>query len=233
MIELPSCTFILAQKIKNVKFKINEVIKMRVKGFSSPDMGENCYIVTGENKEAVVIDPGNTAVKVINYIKAEGLAVKAILQTHAHFDHMCAAQEIQAATGADIYITKAEAEVAANPDYNLSSIFGYAEAYHYDKELLSGDVIEFGDTSCRVILTPGHTGGGCCFYFEAEGALFSGDTLFMGSVGRTDFPTGDEETLRKSIIEKLYTLPDETKVFCGHGPSTTIGFEKQHNEYVF
>lgn len=206
---------------------------MRVKGFSSPDMGENCYIVTGENKEAVVIDPGNTAIKIINYIKAEGLTVKAVLQTHAHFDHMCAAEEIKAATGADIYINRAEGEIASNPDYNLSAIFGYPEVYHYDRELVSGDVVEFGETCCRVITTPGHTAGGCCYYFEQEGAVFTGDTLFMGSIGRTDFPTGDEETLRKSIITKLYVLPDETKVFSGHGPSTTIGFEKQHNDYVF
>lgn len=206
---------------------------MRVKGFSSPDMGENCYVITGENKEAVVIDPGNTAVKVINYIKAEGLTVKAVLQTHAHFDHMCAAQEIKAATGAEVYICKAEAKVAANPDYNLSSIFGYPEVYSYDKVFVSGDIIEFGDTSCKVITTPGHTAGGCCFYFEQEGALFSGDTLFMCSVGRTDFPTGDEEQLRKSIITKLYVLPDDTRVFCGHGTSTTIGYEKQNNEFVF
>ncbi len=206
---------------------------MRVKGFTSLDMGENCYIVTGENNEAVVIDPGNTALKVINYIKEEGLKVKAILQTHAHFDHMCAADEIQAATGADIYVSKEEAEVASSSRANLSNVFSYGTAYHYDKELCEGDTVEFGQTYCRVIMTPGHTKGCCCYYFEQEGALFSGDTLFMGSIGRTDFPTGNEEQIRKSIIEKLYVLPDETKIFCGHGASTTIAFEKQNNPYVF
>ena len=206
---------------------------MKVKSFTSPDMGENCYIITGENKEAVVIDPGNSSIKVIDYIRAEELDIKAILLTHAHFDHMCAADEIQAATEAKIMIYKDEAEVAQNPDYNLSSVFGTPEAYRYDAELNAGDKVEFGETYCRIISTPGHTKGGCCFYFEQEGALFTGDTLFMGSVGRSDFPTGDEAILRKSIIEKLYILPDETRVFCGHGPSTTIGYEKQYNDYVY
>jgi glyoxylase-like metal-dependent hydrolase (beta-lactamase superfamily II) len=206
---------------------------MRVKSFSSPDMGENCYIVSGENKEAVVIDPGNTAVKVINYIKSEGLSVKAILQTHAHFDHMCAAEEIKLMTDAEVCIYKEETEVADKPDYNLSSMFGYPEVYKYDRALDEGDKIEFGETYCTVIATPGHTKGGCCYHFEQEGAVFVGDTLFMGSVGRSDFPTGDEEVLRKSIISKLYVLPDETKVFSGHGMSTTIGYEKQNNDYVF
>jgi glyoxylase-like metal-dependent hydrolase (beta-lactamase superfamily II) len=207
---------------------------MRIKCFTSPDMGENCYIVTGdENKEAAVIDPGNSVKAVLSYVEREGLEVKYILQTHAHFDHMCGAEKIKAATGALIYLTHEETRVAENSTYNLSAVFGGAEVYSWDKELSIGDKISFGGTYCTVILTPGHTCGGCCFYFEQEGAVFSGDTLFMGSVGRTDFPTGNAETLRKSIIKSLFVLPDDTKVFSGHGMSTTIGYEKKNNIYVF
>lgn len=206
---------------------------MRLRGFTSQDMGENCYIITGDNKQAVVIDPGNSAVNVTNYINAEQLKVKAVLITHAHFDHMCAADEIKALTGAEIFISAAEAEVADDADSNLTSMFASPRAYNYDHLLNEGDTISFGGTVCSVIMTPGHTCGGCCYYFEQEGVVFTGDTLFYGSVGRTDFPTGDDETLRESIIEKLFTLPDETKVFCGHGPATTIGFEKQNNSYVY
>ncbi len=206
---------------------------MRLKCFSSPDMGENCYLITGENKEAVIIDPGNVALRVLKYIKDEGLSIKAILQTHSHFDHMCAADTIKVATNAEIYISEAEAEVAHNPKANLSEIFARAVEYNYDKTLKEGDTVEFGDTYCKVIMTPGHTIGGCCYYFEQEGVVFTGDTLFFGSVGRSDFPTGDSEQLRKSIIEKLFVLPDETQVFSGHGQTSTIGYEKKHNQYVF
>lgn len=206
---------------------------MRIKGFTSPDMGENCYVVSGENNEAVVIDPGNSVVKTLQYIGSEHLKIKAILQTHAHFDHMCGAAEIKNTTGGDIYLSKEEAEVASNSTYNLSAMFDTAEIYPYDKTLSQGDKIEFGGTFCRVIMTPGHTKGGCCYYFENEGVLFSGDTIFWGSIGRTDFPTGSEETLRKSIIEKIFALPEDTKIFTGHGNTTTVGYEKKNNMYVY
>lgn len=206
---------------------------MRVKSFTSADMGENCYIVSGDDKEAVVIDPGNSAEKILDYIKKEELDVKAVLQTHAHFDHMCSAAAVKAATGAAIYVAEPEAVVASDTGRNLSAMFGTPEAYAYDEVLSDGDTFEFGGTECRLILTPGHTVGSCCYYFEQEGALFSGDTLFQGSVGRTDFPTGDDESLRKSIIAKLFILPEGVRVFSGHGPSTTIGYEKENNMYVF
>lgn len=206
---------------------------MRVRSFTSADMGENCYIISGDDKEAVVIDPGNSAEKILDYIKKEELDVKAVLQTHAHFDHICSAAAVKAATGAAVYIAEPESVVASDTGRNLSAMFGSPEAYEYDEVLSDGDTFEFGGTVCRLILTPGHTVGSCCYYFEQEGALFSGDTLFHGSVGRTDFPTGDDESLRKSIIAKLFILPEGVRVFSGHGPSTTIGYEKENNMYVF
>lgn len=206
---------------------------MRIKSFTSPDMGENCYVVSGEGNEAVVVDPGNSVERTLQYIQFEKLTIKAILQTHAHFDHMCGAEAVKNATGGEICLLKDEAEVAASAVYNLSTMFSAPQVYPYDKTLQQGDKIEFGGTFCKVIATPGHTKGGCCYYFENEGVLFSGDTIFWCSVGRTDFYTGSQEMLRKSIIEKIFVLPEETKIFTGHGNSTTVGYEKKNNMYVF
>lgn len=205
---------------------------MRLKTIVSLSMGENCYIVIDEtdgNKPAIVIDPGENGKKINRFINDNGINVTAICLTHCHFDHIGALADVAGHTKAPVMICSGEEIVAQNADYNLTSMAGLPHTVHYDRVLNDGDVFGFGSLSFRVIKTPGHTPGSCCYYFENEGVLFSGDTLFFMSCGRTDFPGGSERDIVTSIREKLFTLPDDVKVYCGHGEHTSIGFEKNNN----
>lgn len=206
---------------------------MRLKLFVSPDMGENCYFVIDEDtKETVIIDPGAMADKLCGIIDKQELNVKAICLTHCHFDHAGAAELIKEHTKAPICICQGEDVVAESPVYNLSKMFGKAFTVPYDRVLNDGEELSFGSLSFKVISTPGHTPGGGCFYFEKEGILFSGDTLFLMSVGRTDFPGGDSDAIVESIRTKLFLLPYDTTVYTGHGQQTSIGYEMENNSFV-
>lgn len=209
---------------------------MKLKTIVSPEMGENCYIVIDEStNKAVIIDPGEAgyAYKVCNTVEKEGLDIAAICLTHCHFDHAGGAEEVKAKTNAPIFICENEEIVAQSENYNLSAAFGKPFKVPYDRVLKDGEKFKFGDLEFKTILTPGHTPGGCCYYFENEGVLFSGDTLFCMSVGRTDFPGGNSSELIKSIKDKLFVLPDDTAVFTGHGQQTSIGFEKDNNGFIY
>ena len=206
---------------------------MKLKVFISFDMGENCYFVIDEKtKDTIVIDPGNEGEKLCCEIEKGGFNVKAICLTHAHFDHCGAVKEIKEKTGAKVIICDGEQTVASSPSYNLSAMFSKPFTVEYDKVVKDGDFIEVGNLVCKVIATPGHTEGGCCYYFEKEGVVFSGDTLFFMSVGRTDFPGGNSKKLVDSIKNKLFTLPLETVVYSGHGQQTQIGYEIENNSYL-
>lgn len=206
---------------------------MKLKVVVSPEMGENCYFVIDENtNDAIVIDPGDEADKLCRTVDREQINVKAICLTHCHFDHAGAAERLKNYTGAPIFICSGEEIVAESTSYNLSAMFGKPFTVPYDKVLNEGDSFKFGSLEFKVILTPGHTPGGGCFYFENEGVLFSGDTLFYMSVGRTDFPGGDSDALLASVRDKLFNLPDDTVVYCGHGQQTSICFEKDNNMVV-
>jgi hydroxyacylglutathione hydrolase len=163
----------------------------------------NCYVLKSRNK-AVIIDPGDEPAKITKAV--QDTQVEIILATHRHFDHITALEKVKSATGAKAAIHK------------LDRVPGF------DLELSDGQVIEFGDEKIRVIHTPGHTPGGCCFLVRDK--LFSGDTLFPNGPGNTMFPGGDEAAIFKSIGEKLMKLPDETVVYPGHGTETTIGRER-------
>jgi glyoxylase-like metal-dependent hydrolase (beta-lactamase superfamily II) len=205
---------------------------MRLKTITSIDMGENCYIVideTGTEKNTIVIDPGDNAEKINTFISMEGLKVEAICLTHCHFDHIGAADGVKEFTGAPVFICEGEEIVANSPNYNLTGMTGNPRTLQYDKVLKDGEKFKFGSLEFKVIKTAGHTPGGCCFYFENEAVLFAGDTLFFLSYGRTDFPGGSETDLVKSIREKLFTLPEDVRVYCGHGEHTSIGYEKVNN----
>ncbi len=207
---------------------------MRLKQFVSPDMGENCYfVIDEETNKAIVIDPGAQGEKLCSVIDAEEITVVAICLTHCHFDHAGAVMDIKRHTNAPIFICKGEEETAGSTVYNLSAMFGRPFTIPYDRVLEEGEKFSFGSLVFSTILTPGHTPGGGCFYFEKEGVLFSGDTLFCMSVGRTDFPGGSVSQLTDSIKNKLFTLPDNTRVYSGHGNDTTIGFEKEHNSFIY
>lgn len=203
---------------------------MKIEQLVVGDLGVNCYIVSCEKtKEAVVIDPGDYAKSILD--KIENLNIVAIINTHGHADHIGANQKIKDATHADIMIHCNDAQMLLDPRLNLSVFLGEGiESYPADRILNSGDTINVGDIVLKVIHTPGHTKGGICLY--TDGILFSGDTLFAESIGRTDFPGGSMQELIHSVTEKLLTLPDDTRVLPGHGPSTTIGWERMHNQFL-
>ena len=158
---------------------------------------------------------------------------KYIILTHCHFDHILAANEVKKQTGATIVVCSKETENLADSNVNMTSRFTRSPtSLSADRLVSENDTLISGTFVYRVIETPGHTSGGMCLYCENEKLLFSGDTLFCGSVGRSDFPTGDQNTLLHSIQTKLLTLPDDVRVYPGHEDDTTIGFEKANNPYL-
>jgi glyoxylase-like metal-dependent hydrolase (beta-lactamase superfamily II) len=198
------------------------------------NMGTNCYImVNHDTEECVIFDPGDEASRLKQDIEQAGFKPKAIILTHGHFDHIGGVKELKDAYGIPLYCSKEENEqILGKLDGNLSAMFGMPMTMQADETLRDGEKLEMIGTTLQCISTPGHTIGGMCYYNEELQAVIVGDTLFAGSVGRTDFPTGNGTQLLNSILEKLYVLPDETKVFPGHMDSSTIGFEKRTNMVV-
>ena len=194
----------------------------------------NCYFLINEElRETVIVDPGENAGQIQSYLAENELKPVAILLTHGHFDHMMAAEKLRAAYGIKVYATAKEKELLNSSVLNLAKGFLRAD-YTMDADIYckEGDEFYLAGCSIQVLETPGHTPGGCCYYIPSQNMLFSGDTLFYRSIGRTDFPGGSFQELSKSIKEKLYVLPAETICYSGHGEVTRIGFEKEHNPYV-
>lgn len=191
----------------------------------------NCFIAgCEETHEAVVIDPGDEADRILLLLADLKMKVKYILNTHCHFDHVGGNKRMKEVTGADILIHSQDAPMLTRMGGTASG-FGLQieESPPADRELAEGDTVSFGNIEMKVIHTPGHTPGGVSFY--AGNAVFVGDTLFAGSIGRTDFPGGNYDTLIASVREKLFVLGDDVIVYCGHGPQTTIGREKRFNPF--
>ncbi len=193
----------------------------------------NCYIVGDKEKnEWAVIDPGGDPEKILGVIKEKNVRVKFIINTHGHPDHTGADSKIKQETGAPIYIHKADATFTTGIFNQLARLTGInGSSFKPDHFLEDGDTLSLGDISLKVLHTPGHTRGGICLFFN--NVLFCGDTLFAGSIGRTDLPGGSLPTLLKSIREKLFSLPDDVVVYPGHGPQTTLGEEKRSNPFLF
>lgn len=192
----------------------------------------NCFICgCSKTKEAVVIDPGGDADTILLSLADSKLKVKYIINTHGHFDHVSANGKMKDATGADILIHPLDAPMLEKLSSN-AAFFGVSveNSPPCDQTLEEGDTVSFGDITLKVIHTPGHTPGGISLY--TNGIVFVGDTLFSGSIGRTDFPGGDFNTLISSIKTKLFNMKDDIRVFSGHGPETSIGIEKRHNPFV-
>jgi hydroxyacylglutathione hydrolase len=194
----------------------------------------NCSVIGDETThEAMVIDPGDDIGSVLGLIRKHNLQVKQIVITHAHIDHVGGAMKLRAATGAPILLNQ--------NDYALLKMLDVQAAWigvenpgsvEIDKTLSQGDIVGTGPLKADVIHTPGHTEGSICLYFSAQQKLIAGDTLFAGSIGRTDLPGGSMQKIIDSLQEKVLALPDETEVVPGHGPLTTIGQERESNPFL-
>ena len=192
---------------------------------------ENSYIVADEKtKQALVIDPGDEPDRIIELIKNNAFEVKAIICTHAHFDHIGAVGDVKKVTGAKVLIHESDMELYRGAK-DQAAFWGYDldDIPEPDGFLNEGDEVRIGNLTFKVLHTPGHSPGGICLY--GEGVVFTGDTLFQGSVGRTDFHGGDMAKLKESF-KRLLGLPEDTTVFSGHGPETTIGREKRENFFI-
>lgn len=193
----------------------------------------NCYILSKPQlKEAIVIDPADHAEKIESYLIENDLVCKGILLTHGHFDHILAAKDLCEATKAPIHALEAEAKLLKDSKMNSSYQIRRDCSLIPDVILKDQEIIHLAGFNIMVIHTPGHTGGGVCYYFKDHGLLFSGDTLFRGDIGRTDLPTGDYRALLESISNKLMLLEDMVNVYPGHGMPTTIGYERENNDYI-
>lgn len=190
----------------------------------------NCYSVSDDSAEAMIIDPGDEAERIFLMIDKLGLMPRYILLTHAHYDHACAAGDLKDKYGASIVMHEEEgATYLATKDLCISWGYGPEDFPPPDISVADGDSLRVGNIAFKVLHTPGHSPGGICLY--GEGTLFTGDTLFREAVGRTDLPGGDMGKLRGSL-QRILSLPSDTRVMPGHGDETTIDFERRHNPFL-
>jgi glyoxylase-like metal-dependent hydrolase (beta-lactamase superfamily II) len=194
----------------------------------------NCFIIgDSTTNEGAIIDPGGNARWIVQVVKETGLAIQFIIATHGHFDHNAAVAPLKEALQCDFLLHKDDLPFVKRSK-NTAMNWGISidQVPDPDRYVNEGDILKVGGLELEIIHTPGHSPGGISLYIKSEGILFSGDTLFFSSIGRTDFDGGSMSQLQNSIREKLYTLPDNTVVYTGHGEQTTVGGEKTHNMFV-
>lgn len=198
---------------------------MEIKKVITNALEENSYIISSGG-EGIIVDPGGNAEGILD--AAEGIKIKYILLTHGHFDHIMAANDVKAATGAQILVPKGDSEMLSDPKKSSGAMYGFVhESIEFDRELSEGDKISFGAATLTAMETPGHSLGSMCYM--GHGILISGDVLFRGTIGRFEY---ENMKLMSSSLKRLWTLPDMTLVYPGHGTSTTIAYEKANNPYV-
>jgi glyoxylase-like metal-dependent hydrolase (beta-lactamase superfamily II) len=206
---------------------------MQINHFVCGSLEVNCYLVVDENtKKAFIVDPGGESGRLLNFVKENHIQVEYIILTHGHGDHIGGIDYYKNAfPGIKVVAHQAEQEMLEDPNLNHSKITcGKPISVRVDQYVADRDTLKVGKLEPVFLFTPGHTPGGMCIY--VGNSLFSGDTLFAQSVGRTDFPKSSFTALKKSILNQLFILPDETKVYPGHMGTTTIGFEKEYNPFV-
>lgn len=221
--------------VEKVEMEDDDLIpNYMLKKLTVGDMATNCYLIGNpETKELVIIDPGYDAPLIKKTIHEMDYKPVAILLTHGHFDHITAANDLRRFYNIKLYAGTKEEELLASVDFNLSEMFGKPMELAADEYVKGEEMLELGGMYITVLETPGHTSGSVSYFFPLYRLLASGDTLFMESVGRSDFPTGNEGKLIESIVEVVYELPLTTVVLPGHGPATSLEYESRNNMYIY
>lgn len=190
------------------------------------------FYIDETTKHGFIIDPGASAHHIADYVKSQGWTIEKILLTHGHIDHVASTNEVKDLLGCEVIIHEEGKKYLENPAWNLSGVFGAPKQFSYDTLVKHDEVISLNanpNFSVQVIHVPGHTLDGVAYYSKAEGIAFVGDIIFAGSVGRSDFPGGSSVNLINGIRERIFTLPDETVLYPGHGPHTTVAYERETN----
>jgi hydroxyacylglutathione hydrolase len=208
--------------------------KMEWKQIPLGPLQTNCYILWNDRNKCLIIDPGAEGEKLVNWLNENNLEPLAILLTHAHFDHIGAVDTVRDTYNIPVYIHEKESDWLTDPGLNGSGLFGMGniQTRPADTVFTSKKTVTIDDFTLELFETPGHSPGSLSYYVQSEGIVFAGDTLFMGSIGRSDLPGGNHEQLLSSIHDHLLTLPEDTKVLPGHGPTTTVGNEMDGNPFL-
>ena len=211
---------------------------MNIKSFTFNTFQENTFVVYDKSKECIIIDPGCYSKKeeeeLSEFIIEKELTPVKLINTHCHIDHILGNQFVTEKWDLELYMHKKDIPLLENAGA-IGKMYGFEEfkGSPFPKYFLNeGDILTFGNSEFKILFTPGHAPGHICLYSKVNNFLIAGDVLFQGSVGRTDLPGGDHNSLINSIITQLFPLPNETQVFCGHGPATNLGYEKEHNPFL-
>lgn len=206
---------------------------MKIEKFVTGIISTNCYLVSNEEtRQAVIIDPAAVPRALTETVERENLEIQAVLLTHGHFDHILGLDTLLKLWQVPVYVEEEDQEILMDTQLNQSAIYTASYTFSGARSVRDGEVLSLAGYDFQVFHTPGHTRGGCCYYVASEHVLFSGDTLFQNSVGRTDFVNSSTSDLIRSIREKLLPLPDDTVVYPGHMGETTIGHERKYNPFL-
>lgn len=221
-----------------INIYLQKIVNMNIKAFTFNPFQENTYVVYDNTKECIIIDPGchtkSEQDELRRFISSEGLKPVKLINTHCHIDHVLGNKFTSELWNLELYMNKEDLPLLENAG-NIGKMYGFDnyEGSPYPKHFLKqDDTLSFGESNFKILFTPGHAPGHICLYSAEHNFIIAGDVIFNGSIGRTDLPGGDYETLINSIKTQLLPLPKETIVYCGHGPTTSIGYEKDNNPFL-